>query len=293
MLMLAADALAVIGELPRTSVLLEQAREEELASTDGAVVLADSAIRSMNPRLALRLTESADEADPMVRRIRAEALEEVGTQSERQQALRTLEEIVEQGGSQAPEAAFYRLTCSIGGQPLAEWHEASYQSLMGTRFERAGIITRAHYLAQRKSAYRQAEELLRPHLSELWAKVARVRIAHTWRNTRVLTEAADDLMLAGPSQPYKLEAGYAYRLAGQHRRAQEVFASVARDRAAPPMARAQAYDQLLRIVGIGLGDWKLAARFHDEWVRLRPGDPRHQKYAPMIANRRREANGSG
>jgi hypothetical protein len=92
-------------------------------------------------------------------------------------------------------------------------------------------------------------------------------------------------MSIGPTQVYRFEAGRAYALAGEYRRAQEVLVNVARDPSAPLQVRADAYNQLLRVVGLHLDDWRLALRLHTEWVTLRVSDQRHNQYAPLIANR--------
>lgn len=285
LLMLAADALALLSERTEAAALLATATDDEIATEEGPIVLGECAMgRALDAKLALRIVAQADQTNPIIRRIRAEALTDVGTIAERREALKTLEDIVDDDGSQAAEAAFFRLSCAIGERP-ADWHEASYEHLMGTRFARAAVTVRVFYLAQRHSAYDEADQLIGQYLDEMWAKAARVRLALTWRRRSVLTESADDLMSLGPAQAYRLDAGRAYALAGQYKRAQEVLIGVARDPSAPPVIRADAYNQLLRVVGLQLDDWPLARRLHKEWVALSVTDQRHNRFAPVIANR--------
>lgn len=71
--------------------------------------------------------------------------------------------------------------------------------------------------------------------------------------------------------------------------ARDTLIGVARDANAPNSVRADAYDELLQLVGRELDDWKAAGPLHDEWVRLRPSDTRVQAWAPTIANRRRRS----
>ena len=48
------------------------------------------------------------------------------------------------------------------------------------------------------------------------------------------------------------------------------------------------YDLLMYVVGRDMGDWGTAAAFYDEWVSFRPLDTRTYRWAPTIANRRRQ-----
>lgn len=286
LLMLAADAVSLLDERRAAATVLRTAKPEELASPTGAVVLADSAAsRALDFRLALELLRDAPDDDLGVRRIRAEALQEVGTTQEQQQAREELEALVEEGGEESAEAAFIRLAATLGGHEVP-WSEAAEDYLMQNGYERAAVTARAFYLARWKAAFEQAEALLRPHLQEPWAKIARLRLAiDRGAHTRI-RQAADDLMSIAPTQSHRLEAGRGYAMVGDFPRSKEVLVAIARDNSAPRVARGQAYALLMRVVGRELGDWDSAATLHAEWVRLRPNDAAVSRWAPTIANRR-------
>lgn len=286
MLMLAADAVAVLGERDEASKLLARAREEELATDDDVIVLAECSMgRAMDAGLTLRFIRNADQTNPHVRLVRAEALEDIGTLLQREEALRTFEDLVHEDGDVASIAAFYRLSCTIGDRP-ARWHETSFEYLMNNGHEKAAITVRVHHLTQVHRDYEEADKILAPYLDHTWAKAGRVRLALTWRDPDVLKQAANDLLSVGPIQTYRYDAGRAFVLAQDDQRAREIFIGIATDLAAPPALRADAYDQLLKIA-FSVADWEQAKRWHEEWVKVRPGDERHNVYTPVIANRLR------
>lgn len=289
LLMLAADALAMLDERDRAGRLLEQAQDAELKSPDGAVVLADAAERAAQFRLTLKLIEPADDS-PAARRIRAGALEEVGSAAERIQALRMLDELVAADGPESAEAAFLRLAATPGGRRI-EWSDAAAKYLREHDHERAAVMAEAFYLARWHGAFEQAEKLLEPHLDQMWAKLTRLRLAITRKYRPAIRAAADDLMAAGPPQGARVEAGRGYGLCRDFERAQEVLMTVARDPSAPPLVRAEAFRLLLDAVGNQLGNWDLAAQLHGEWVDVVPGDTRASVWGPRIANRLSQARG--
>jgi hypothetical protein len=85
----------------------------------------------------------------------------VGTAAERAQALATLDELVEQGGDEASEAAFIRLAATLGGRHVP-WSEAAEHFLMQHGYERAAIVAKCFYLTRWHAAYDDAEALLKP-----------------------------------------------------------------------------------------------------------------------------------
>lgn len=283
LLMLSTDAVALLGEAKEAAEVLGRAQDEEIAAENSAIVLGESANRVMDPHLALRFTENADRTDLNVRLIRARAVREVGAPAERAEAMRTIEEIAQMGLRISDEAAFYRLSCTMRGDH-ADWHEPSYQRLFQTRV-RLAVDMKVFYLADRHASYEEADGLLQPYLNELWAKITRVRLAQRWGRHSVLREAAADLLAAGPNQRFRLEAGRAFEQADDLLRAKEVLVSVARDPAAPPAVRADAYSLLVHVVGERMHDWPLARTLLLEWVVVRPGDRRASVIAPTIFSR--------
>lgn len=281
LLMLAADALAMLDERNGARELLEQAHEAELKAPDGAVVLADAAERALQFRLALKLIDPADDS-PAARRVRAAALEEVGSAAERAEALRMLDALVAADGPESAEAAFVRLAATLGGRRLG-WSDTAADYLREHNHERAAVMAEAFYLARWRADFEGAETLLEPYLDQMWAKLTRLRLAITRGYHPAIRAAADDLMAAGPPQGARVEAGRGYGLCGDFDRAQEVLITVARDPSGPPLVRAEAYRLLLDAVGNRLGNWELAAELHVEWVDLVPGDTRASVWGPRIA----------
>lgn len=284
-LMLAADALSLLGERKEAADLLRGARPEELASPTGAVVLADAAAsRALDFRLALEFLRGAADG-PGVRRIRAEALEAVGTPQERQQALVELDAIAAEGGPEAPEAAFVRLAATLGDRHVP-WSQPAADFLAANGHERAAITAHAFYLARWEAGFERADALLVPHEHQPWAKVVRLRLAMSRGAHTPIREAADDVLSIGPGQGPRVEAARGYAMVGDYARAKEVLMGVARDPSAPATVQGEAYGLLMRVVGPELDDWRTAATLYDEWEKLQPTNPGVSSWAPVIANRR-------
>lgn len=284
LLMMAADASALMGERKHAAKLLRNADPAELVAETGAEVLAACAAgRALDFRLGLVLISSAPEG-PGKRLIEAECLEEVGSAAQRTDALKTLEEIVTEDGPNSSEAAFIRLAATLGGR-RTPWSEKAARYLREHGHVKAAINAEVFYLARWHSDYKRAEELLEPHLDQLWAKAARLRLAATRKAWEPLRKAADAVMAAGPSQQLRLEAGRSYAMAKSFVRAQEVLLGVARDPGAPEGVRIAAYRSLLPLVGVERGDWRLAKDLLQEWIELDPADPQASSWAPTVANR--------
>jgi hypothetical protein len=284
MLMLASDAVCLLGERDEAATLLKQAQPPELTAPTGAVVLADAAAsRALDFRLGLELLGDHNDT-PAARRIRAECVEEVGSAAERTEALATLEQLVQEGAEEAPEAAFIRLAATLGGRHVP-WSDTAENLLMQNGHERAAIVAKCFYLARWHAKHEDADALLQPYLHEGWAKIARLRLAIDRGNYTLIKEAADDVMASGPLQAFRLEAGRGYAMARDRPRAREVLIGVARDLSAPVRVRATAYRLLVRLVGAELGEWELAAELHKEWVEIAAGDPAASQWGPTVGSR--------
>jgi hypothetical protein len=288
LLMLAADSAALMDERTRAADLIREADPAELAAPEIREVLASAAAgRALDFRLGLELIEPAPDS-PEKRLIEAECLEEVGTPDQREAALRTLEEIVSEGGSHAAEAAFVRLAATLGGRPTA-WSKPAADFLCQNGHERAAVTVEVFYVIRRHSDYARAEELLKPHMSELWAKAAWLRMEITRGNWPKMKDAADVVMESGPSQSLRLDAGRAYARSRNHGRAKEVLIALGRDGNAAVAQRSEAYRLLMMVVGDELQEWRLAGKLHREWVEIDPGSPEASAIAVRIASRRRSA----
>lgn len=283
-LMLAADASSLLGERARASRLLEQADPAELGANEIAEVLASAAAgRALDFRLARKLLTHAADTDEK-RLLEAEILEDIGNAEERARALATLEEIMAGDGRGAAEAAFLRAAATLGPRPT-EWSQEAVKYLREHGHLKAAVNAEVFYLIGKKSDYSTAEELLRPHLDQQWAKVAwlRMEIQHgRWQEMKV---AADAVLAEGASQQARLDAGRAYGKSHNLGRAKEVLITLAREHGAPTQIRSEAYRLLMVVVGEELGDWRLARKLHDEWVEIDPGNPNASAIAVRIANR--------
>jgi hypothetical protein len=127
---LAADARSLLGERREASQLLAQAMPAERATPRQRVVLADSAAsRALDFKLALDLLGDEQPSLADERRIRAEALGAIGTAVDRDMALRTLEELVNEGGPEATEATFSRLVATCEPRRVA-WYQPAEDCLV-------------------------------------------------------------------------------------------------------------------------------------------------------------------
>lgn len=286
-LMLAADAMALLGDRAMAAETLRKATRDELSAPTGAVVLSDSAVgRALEARLALEFIGYAREPDSeVVRRIRAESLAFCGSREEQAGALRELDGIVTAGGQEAPTAAFIRLAVCLGGVEVP-WSDTAESVLKSKGYERVAVTAQVIYLSRWRAAHERADALLVPFADELWAKIARLRIAIDRGAHGALRETAAAVRADAPSQPVRVDVGRAFATAGEASTARDVLLDVARDPSAPSMARADAYNLLMPIVGRQLADWDQAAVLHEEWVDVWPNDRRLPGWAPTIANRR-------
>lgn len=287
LLMLAADARSLLLERKEASELLSNAVPEERTTPRRRVVLADSAAsRALDFKLALQILGDHPPTLADERRIRAEAMEAVGTAAERTTGLTTLEALVAEAGPEAPEAAFCRLAATFG-QRRVPWHEGSEKCLMQRGHERAAITAKVFYFADQHADFDAGDALLRPHLTETWAKITRLRLAIQRGKHSLIQEAADAVMAIGPSPANRLEAGRGYSIVGDYQRAHEVLIALARDNGAPPRLRGEAFRLLLRIVAEKWDDWRAADMLQREWAAVLPGSPIASMWAPTIANRLR------
>jgi tetratricopeptide (TPR) repeat protein len=262
--MLAADALTLVGERKSALALLTGAPPEERAVPDAGDVLGDAALRALGWQEALELTEGAAPSDT-VRRIRASALVEVGTYRERAEALSVLDELVAAGGDEAPQAALLRIAAALDAR-AADWNPAAAELLRSHGYGSAAISGEAFYLDRRKG------------------DTAAVR-----GDESRMKDAAEALLASQPAQDVLVDCGRALGLAGDRDRARRVLESVATDATCPAATRADAYALLIPLLD-DLREWEQAYRFHQQWVELRPGDARHNVWAPRIANRLRTTN---
>jgi tetratricopeptide (TPR) repeat protein len=285
-LMLASDIRSMIGEHKKARSLLMSATADELATRDAAEVLGDAALRALGWEEALKLTEGADET-PMRERIRACALGEIGSPREREEAIATLDRLVADGGAEAPQAAIYRLGLVTARQP-AEWSDEAAEVLRQEGYEAPADVAQAFLLDRVEDDPAEAPRLLDEHGDEMWALLAKLRLAGMRGDNAVMAEAAGALLDRGPAQDVVIEAARALAMGGDREQARRLFLTVARDQACPPAIRADAYAHLIPLLA-DVNDWEAAHTLHVEWIDVRSTDDRAYPWAPTIANRRARA----
>jgi hypothetical protein len=258
LLMLAADAWAVLRDPTRARPLLESALDEELATEDGPQVLGDSALRCGLPDLALRFV--GDLHDEGCRRIRAAARADI--YPDPTEPLAELEEIAAAGGREAEMAAAARLGACL--PPInAPFSETAAEVLEASPHARMATGIRVLMLA-RIGRQTEAEKLLEKLPKTTWAAELRLRAMGPRASHPVIKEAAEDLLLAGPDPAGRLLVGRAFAKIGDLSRAQTELVAVAQSASAPPALRSDAYANVIRYVSDG-GDWERAGVLFREW----------------------------
>jgi hypothetical protein len=286
MLMLRADAHALLGERDRAATVLRAAVPEERERQEQKEVLAMAAERALDPGLVMEMLEGS-EVTPTTRRIRWAALAEVGTPRERAQALDGLDDLVAEDGPRSAEAAFLRLGEALGTAHPARWSENAAVYLRSHGHERVAVTAEALYRVPTEG-WPPIEELLRPYGQSPWAVAARLRVAlHKTVPPPVALETAHAALELGLGHALQIDAGRALSRGGELREARRVIVRVTHDPNCPEPLRADAFDLLMYVVGRDLGDWQAAGELHDEWTDLAPDDTRAHAWAPRIANRRR------
>ncbi len=230
LLMLAADALCLQMDFESAHDLLDQTSHQELADPDVADVLGHAAIRALDPKLALRLTENAPRTEG-IRSTRAAAVLQLrgSTLAAREAAVEELDDLVAGRGPYALDAAFSRLVYAM---EHGSWSDDAEAFLASDGHERPALVLKAFYLGERRSDWEGAYALFDGYSDRRWTLPARLRIAMRWGKLSVLRRAADDVMAEGAGQGLKLECGRAYAKVGDYPRARQLFADVAVDEAA-------------------------------------------------------------
>lgn len=285
MLMLMADVHALLGDRGKTSATLRTARAEEKVTTDQKIVLAWCAVgRALDFPLALDLIEGAEstrESDL----IRFEAIEDTGSPAERAEALAGLDRLIAEDTAVSTEAAFVRLVATLGYRPTA-WSADALEYLKRSGHLREAVIMESLF-ELRNNGFPAAKSLLAPHLTRTWGKKQMVRLCLSSKYLqKELAPSAQALLEDGPPSRIRVEAGQALARAGQTREARAVLIAICREKSAPEMVRCDAYAHLMNLVGFDQGDWELAFELHQEWIALRPQDPRSHKWGPTTANRK-------
>lgn len=259
MLMLAADAWAVLRDPSQARPLLDGALADELATKDGPVVLADCALRCGHSDLALRYVNGL--TDDAARRIAATARADLLPNPA--QSLAELEQLAVKGGAEAVMAAAARLGACL--PPVnAPFSEAAAEVLEASPHARMAAGIRVLTLA-RAGRHTDAEALLDDLPETNWAAELRLRAAGMRGAHPVIAAAAERLLARGPDPAGRLLAATGLARSGQSARAATELLVVAQSASAPPALRSDAYATLMRLCA-DEDDWSRANTLFREWA---------------------------
>lgn len=258
MLMLAADAWAVLRDPARARPLLEGPLDDELGTEDGPHVLGDSALRCGHSDLGLRFV--AARADEASRRIAATARADL--LPDPSEPLAELEQIATAGGPEAIMAAAARLGACL--PPVkAPFSEPAAQVLKASVHARLATGIRVLALA-RQGQHREAEQILDGLPKTPWSADLRLRAAGLRGARSVIKAAAEDMLRIGSDPAGRLLAGRALAGAGEVDRGQTELVAVAQSASAPPVIRSEAYAAALRLCA-DENNWSHATTLFQEW----------------------------
>lgn len=284
LLMLAVDALMLLGDRGTAIRTLRGYRPEERDSETGAEVLAAVALRIGDWDSAVSIAREAIQS-PSLERLWAAAIIESDQVSELPAALAILDDAVTSGGQDGIEAALFRLLATMKEGVTVPWSEAAEQLVTTTGHERVAVIARAFFIVRHHADYEGAYELLDQHASEPWSMGPRLVLARRQGNWSVMKEAARSILMTGPGQDLRLQCAYALLRARVVDEALAAAIGVAREPSAPRLVRANAFEVAVRILGPIKDEWGGAREMLEEWTQLAPGDTRASAFTPAVMRR--------
>jgi hypothetical protein len=284
LLMLAADALMLLGDRGTAIRTLRGYRPEERDSETGAEVLAAVALRIGDWGTAVSIAEHATQS-PSLERLRAAAIIESDQVSELPAALAILDDAVTSGGQDGAEAALFRLAATMREGVTVPWSDAAEQLVMTAGHERVAVVARAFFTVRHHADYEGAYELLDQHASEPWTMGPRLVLARRQGNWSVMKETARSILTTGASQDLRLQCAYVLLHAREVDEALAAATGVAREPSAPRLVRANAFEVAVRILGPIKGEWTRAKAMLEEWTQLVPGDTRASAFTPVAMRR--------
>lgn len=270
-LMLLCDTRMLLGEIDNARDLVKDAQPEELSAGENAEVLAEVALRISQYRLALQCLEGYGDTPGSIRQ-RACALMHTGSSQAVIESLRTLHDLA-LADTLESEMAGANLILGFAEEPRLEWDEEVAQKLIELGHERMVIGARARQLAAKKY-YEDAEKLLEPYKSEIWALEAILFTEVTRRRPKAQIDAANALLAAGPDPSMALICAKVVATGADKQRAVQVAVNIARSPGASVKDRSDSYHLVLALLANDLGDWTRIPSLWDEWQELAPDDPR-------------------
>lgn len=263
LLMLAGDVPALSHDFTGARKVLNKVQPQELASTDGAIVLGEAALRINAADLALSMTENAERTDA-IRRIRAAAtLDQSGRPDE--ESLDELRSIALAERPESESAAVARLVACL--PPVkAPWDKEVAGALRGVGAER--FAPSLHIMSLLTSNKVDEAQALADELPDtMWAAELQLRIAAGLGVKTKITTAARTFLQYGPDAPGRLLAAGALRRAGETEDAARLLKVIAHETNASPIVRSDAYAVWLDILK-DQGAWEEAQTELEGWKKL-------------------------
>jgi hypothetical protein len=259
LLMMAADARSLLRDREGARSTLEEALPREISTDQGAAVLGDAALRSGDPKLALRFVDGA-KPDDGIKRISASARADLGGPGEAK-ALAELEALALGGGEEAEAAAISRLILTMVPN-RAPWSEKVATVAEGGEHDRHVKVLRTLNLAA--SDPDAGLEMARSLPSEPWAAEVRLRVAGIAADNQAMSVAAREFLSFSPDGAGRLLAAQGLAQAGDLERAGEVSGSVARDPNTPAHIRSDGFHIFMKTLA-DRDAWSMAERTWEEW----------------------------
>lgn len=268
-LMLAGDVPALLRDFPGAREIVMQATPEELAASDGAIVLGEAALRVAATDLALTLTADAERNDA-IRRIRAAATIDLLNAPD-PTSLQELRTIALGGGRESENAAIARLVACLP-PVVAPWDEDVAQVVKGIGAERFVPSLRIYNLAA-IGRPDEAQALAAELPNTMWAAELQLRVIGPSGAPTALIAAAEKFLRFGPDASGRLLAATALGNADQGERAGELLVTIAHEANASPIIRSDAFAALLQSLS-NRELWDLARTEFAAWRQLARDLPR-------------------
>jgi hypothetical protein len=278
-LMLASDASALRYTRQRAVELLKSATEDELRSSDGAIVLGDAAMRAQDWGYALRAAGFGDPANPQIKRIRASALFMMtGADEPREQLL----DVVRASGPDGEVAAISLLLHS--GTRGSEWSDEA-EAAVRPEDRRFALMLKAMHRGGVGDLH-GARALLQPHEHQDWAKQGLFHVVLLQND--VDEHLARETLATNPEPWIGVEAARMLVRSGFAKEAEGYVRSIAEGEWFAGEFRCAAIDVMLEVIQAE-DRWDEAERWLELWQVIDVSDPLIGLWRARVGNRRARA----
>jgi hypothetical protein len=275
LVMLAADATVVQGDLEDAAALLRGALNEEKASEGGHLVLADAALRAQDHAGALALLAPLP-SSPSVDAMRAQAQINIGDDATRRAAWNRMQELLADADAEdhVADRCAHVLIFAANDLPDLPFPDAAADRIAAQGDTRGPIIARALWL-HRGGHADEARELLHAQEPASWAFEAALQLA-LWEDDVDEIARLATRVLRDTDEPHlRLVCARQLAAAGDTDRSREVAAAIALDTAVAPRDRGDAFALLGHLIVERAGDHEEGLLWLRRWSEEVPGDRRH------------------